>query len=199
MEPNALSLLNLLYLEDEQADAVIAAVGRWCADNECEIGSPRGSHALSLAIGLVKRPNGGDADLLDALAREMAADAPASRPGPVLVVEDEALIALDLEWQLGDSGFEATSFRTSAEARQWLVHNKPAFAIIDVQLKDGPCIELVEALVTLEIPFVVSSALPDEHLPAQFRQGILVPKPCEPAQLSAAFRRCMQARLQGAF
>lgn len=191
MEQSALSLLNLLYLEESQADAVITAVRKWCADNGCEIGSAAGNQALSLAVRLVKCADGGGPDLLAALAREMASVAPAPR-GAVMVVEDEALIALDLEWHLEDGGFETASFSNCGEARQWLAHNEPAFAILDVLLKDGPCIELAEALVARHIPFIVSSALPHDDLPAPFRNGIRVPKPCEPAQLSMAFKRCMQ-------
>ena len=113
-----------------------------------------------------------------------------------MVVEDEVLIALDLEWQLEDSGFEAASFSTCTEARRWLAYNTPTFAILDVLLKDGPCIELAEALVAQDIPFIVSTALQHEDLPAPFQNGLSVPKPCEPAQLSAAFKRCMGPQLQ---
>ncbi len=191
-----MSLLNLLYLEESRADAVITAVRRWCADNRCEIGSPAGNQALSLAVRLAKCADGGSPDLLGALAREMASVAPSARTGPVMVVEDEALIALDLEWQLEKSGYETASFSTCSEARQWLARNTPTFAVLDVLLKDGPCIELAEALVAQDIPFIVSSALQHEDLPAPFQNGVSVPKPCEPAQLSAAFQRCTRGQLQ---
>ncbi|MCV9967808.1 hypothetical protein OIU34_39050 [Pararhizobium sp. BT-229] len=194
-EQSALSLLNLLYLEDDEADAVIKAVRRWCADNGCEMGSEAGSQALSSAVRLVKSEGGSGPGLKNALAREMAMVAPARRLGPVMIVEDEALIALDLEWQLEHSGFETASFSTCAEAKLWLAHNKPAFAILDVQLKEGPCIELAEALVAHDVSFIVSSGLQFEDLPAPFRNGILVKKPCDPAKLSAAFKRCIRPEL----
>ena len=196
MEQSALSLQNLLYLEEPQANAVITAVQRWCADNGCEIGSPTGDQALSLAVRLAKYADGGPPDLLGALTREMASVAPCARPGAVMITEDEALIALDLEWQLEESGYETASFRTCTEARQWLADNTPTFAVLDVLLKDGPCIELAEALVAHDIPFIVSSVLQHEDLPPPFRNGISVPKPCEPAQLSAAFKRCVRPQLQ---
>lgn len=198
MEQSILSLPNLLYLEDKQADAVITATRRWCSDNGCEMGGEAGKQALSLAVRLVKSQGGSGPDLLGALTREMAMIAHIARPGLVMVVEDEALIALDLEWQLEHSGFETVSFSSSAEATQWLAHNKPTFAVLDVQLKEGPCNELAEALVVQDVPFIVSSGLQHEDLPAPFRNGVLVTKPCDSAHLAAAFKRCIESQLQGA-
>ena len=57
----------------------------------------------------------------------------------VVVLEDEALIALDLQDGLQDSGYRvAGTFTTCAEALSWLQTETPDVAILDTVLKDGP-------------------------------------------------------------
>ena len=61
----------------------------------------------------------------------------------VLVLEDEALIALNLQDELQDAGYEvAGPFTTCAAALEWLQTETPDTAILDAALKDGPCREI---------------------------------------------------------
>ena len=88
----------------------------------------------------------------------------------VLVVEDEAIIAMGIEDDLSDAGYNiAGPFSTSAEARSWLASAKPAVAILDTILRDGRCTELAEELQRRGVPFVVYSGQNQrdkERLPA---------------------------------
>ena len=60
----------------------------------------------------------------------------------VLVLEDEALIALNLQDELQDAGYEvAGPFTACSAALEWLQTATPDMAILDATLKDGSCHE----------------------------------------------------------
>jgi CheY-like chemotaxis protein len=71
----------------------------------------------------------------------------------VLLLEDEALIAITLQADLEDAG----PFTTCADALSWLGSNKPDLAILDTVLKDGPCKDVALTLASLDVPFLVYS------------------------------------------
>ena len=76
----------------------------------------------------------------------------------VLLLEDEALIAVALQADLEDAGYAvAGPFVTCAGALEWLATNKPDLAILDTVLKDGPCKEVALRLTRLGVPFLVYS------------------------------------------
>jgi PleD family two-component response regulator len=58
----------------------------------------------------------------------------------VLVLEDEALIAINLQDELQDAGHEvAGPFTACAAALEWLQTATPDMAILDATLNDGSC------------------------------------------------------------
>ena len=84
-------------------------------------------------------------------------DQPA-QSGTVLLLEDEALIAVALQADLEDAGHNvAGPFITCASALDWLTGNKPDLAILDTVLKDGPCKEVALRLTSLGVPVLVYS------------------------------------------
>jgi DNA-binding response OmpR family regulator len=77
----------------------------------------------------------------------------------VLLAEDEAIIAIDLEDALIEAGFAvAGPFSTCAQAEAWLQQGKPDAAILDHELKDGPCDSLISHLSVRGVPIVVFTA-----------------------------------------
>jgi len=77
----------------------------------------------------------------------------------VLLVEDDAIVAIDLEDSLRDGGYAvAGSFSTCAAATKWLETETPDLAVLDVMLSDGPCNELAAELSRRDVPFVVLSS-----------------------------------------
>jgi DNA-binding response OmpR family regulator len=77
----------------------------------------------------------------------------------VLVVEDEAVISLVIAEELFSYGYEvAGPFGRASEALAWLKQNSVDLAIIDYELKDGPCLPLARELRQRRIPFMVFSA-----------------------------------------
>lgn len=81
-----------------------------------------------------------------------------SHSGQVLLLEDEALIAVALQADLEDAGYSvAGPFVTCAGALDWLATNTPDLAILDTVLKDGPCKDVALKLNQQGVPFIVYS------------------------------------------
>lgn len=71
------------------------------------------------------------------------------RPGAhsILILEDEPLIALDLEQIVAEAGFMAVStFTIRQNAKIWLTAHSPDVALIDIFLKDGRYSDVALAL-----------------------------------------------------
>lgn len=95
----------------------------------------------------------------------------------VLVLEDEELISLDLEFALADAGFTVAVARSCAEAADFLADHRPDVAILDVRLRDGECTVAARALLAQDVPFIVHSAFVSSDADEVFRLGTLVNKP----------------------
>ena len=97
--------------------------------------------------------------------------APASDMRRVLLVEDEALVAMVAEESLRIIGFEPTSVRTGAEALAFLGQGPaPALAVIDVGLPDIRGDELAKQVRALapHMPIIVASGYDSAELKQQF-------------------------------
>jgi DNA-binding response OmpR family regulator len=97
----------------------------------------------------------------------------------VLVLEDEALIALNVQDELQDAGYEvAGPFSTCSAALEWLQTTTPDMAILDTTLKDGPCREIALELSRREVPFLIYSGYQeDRQLLSEFDHITWIEKP----------------------
>jgi CheY-like chemotaxis protein len=101
------------------------------------------SHGAAKLLRLAPRPK--------ATARSVSAS-----PRLILVAEDEAIIAIELEDSLRAAGFAvAGPFATCAEAEDWLSNGEPDAAILDHALRDGTCDALVRELARRGVPTVI--------------------------------------------
>jgi DNA-binding response OmpR family regulator len=83
----------------------------------------------------------------------------------VLILEDETMIAMMIEDELADAGYQvAGPFATCNSAFSWLSTNTPDLAVLDTQLPDGSCRDLAVELRRRGIPFVVYSGVTDTHM-----------------------------------
>jgi DNA-binding LytR/AlgR family response regulator len=112
---------------------------------------------------------------------------------PILIVEDEALIALDLAWAIEDAKDEVVGpVATVAEALkllqllQLLQQREIGAAVLDANLLDRDITPVALALIEKHIPFVIHSAIgvPDELRDA-FPDLPQVRKPTPPAVVVA--------------
>jgi DNA-binding response OmpR family regulator len=112
----------------------------------------------------------------------------------ILLLEDEALIAIEVERTLADAQLgPATCLASCAGALTWLETNTPDVAVVDIFLKDGECDEVAEVLVARGVPLVIHtarrSATSDNH--RVFLNGIWICKPSDPSELASAVKACL--------
>src|SRR5262245_60687114 len=117
-------------------------------------------------------------------------------PDDVLIVEDDAIIALDFEDRI--LGFGVKTVRTAGSvvrAFELIAHRAPDFALLDIGLAAGNSFAVAERLHAMQIPFVFitgySSAV---GLPSALNGAPTLPKPCTTELLEAALRRARRDR-----
>jgi CheY-like chemotaxis protein len=96
----------------------------------------------------------------------------------VLVAENEALVSMLTVDELVDAGYlVAGPFDSCVDATQWLKSNTPGLAILDHELRDGPCTEVAIELRRRGVPFVALTGSHPEDLPEVLRQSPKLLKP----------------------
>ncbi len=109
----------------------------------------------------------------------------------LLVVEDELLVALDIEIILSDAGLIVIGPASSAEeALELIAGSPPDAALIDANLSGEPIDAVAQALSELGIPFAYVTGYDRENLPPDHPAPI-VSKPFDADQLLAAARRLL--------
>jgi DNA-binding response OmpR family regulator len=84
-----------------------------------------------------------------------AESAPPAGP-KVLLVEDDGLIAMDLEVVVQEAGCDVLGpCATVADALTLLAAGRPDAALLDVGLPDGPTLPVAEALAAAGVPFAL--------------------------------------------
>jgi DNA-binding response OmpR family regulator len=113
----------------------------------------------------------------------------------VLLAEDEAIIAIELEATLSEAGFAvAGPFATCAQAEAWLRSGAPDAAILDHELKDGPCDALIADLARRGVPTIVFTGdAPPKPASPPATTAAWVAKPISFPALLGELRRRMQA------
>jgi DNA-binding response OmpR family regulator len=107
----------------------------------------------------------------------------------VLVVEDEAILAIDLAEQLTQAGFRVVGPAPSvAKALKLIVEVGCDVAVLDVNLRNETAEPVARELRSRRTPFLFLSAASRDHLPIGFNEEVLLPKPARPAVLVAALQ-----------
>jgi DNA-binding response OmpR family regulator len=112
----------------------------------------------------------------------------------VLVVEDDALIGLDISHQLLDAGFDVVGPATSvARALRLIGENGCDVAVLDVNLGAETAEPVARELRARGTPFVVLSGYSsDQHAPG-FGGAPTLSKPARSEELVATLRNCAAA------
>ncbi|MBY5645073.1 response regulator [Rhizobium leguminosarum] len=113
----------------------------------------------------------------------------------ILLMEDEIIIAMDVEDTLHRAGFHQIETVSSCQAaEEWLTANDPDLVVMDVELKDGIAGAIARSLRDRHIPFIVYTGAQQKVHPdaAAFSEGVWLEKPCEPATLLTEIRRCIR-------
>lgn len=108
----------------------------------------------------------------------------------ILVVEDEALVAMLVEDALLDAGALVIGpAATVAEALALLEHETPDAAVLDLNLAGETSTPVADALALRGIPFVVATGYGADGLPAGHITVPVLAKPYDPDDLTAALVR----------
>ena len=115
-------------------------------------------------------------------------------PSHVMVVEDDAVLALAIEQTLRDAGVvEVEICATTTQAMKALAANKPELVILDVHLADSDdgwaIAELVESLKPKAPQIIFSTGAPQDIPDRIAELGQVLAKPYEPEQLIALIRQ----------
>jgi CheY-like chemotaxis protein len=102
----------------------------------------------------------------------------------ILIVEDEPMIALDLQDFLVDAGFEVVAVAGRLDKALALIENVDVdVAVVDANLAGVSASPAAAALVTRGVPFVVLSGYSLAQQQDAFPGGHFLQKPCRPARL----------------
>lgn len=113
--------------------------------------------------GIMERPAAEVQDLLDSAGREIASQLRTE----VLIIEDEPIIAMDLEAMVNDLGHSVLRIaRTRQEAVNAIADHAPGLVLADIQLADGSSgLDAVnEILAVCNVPVVFITAYPERLL-----------------------------------
>ncbi|QKV19028.1 response regulator [Oricola thermophila] len=130
-------------------------------------------------------------ELLDRAHRDIAAQV-ATR---VLIIEDEPLIAMDIQAMVEDLGHTVTGIaRTHDEAVGMFGEERPGIVLADIQLADGSSgLDAVnEMLRQISVPVIFITAFPEKLLSGERPEpAFLVTKPFEPSAVSALISQAL--------
>ncbi len=108
----------------------------------------------------------------------------------VLIVEDEALLAIDLASVLEDAGFEVVGPATSVTQALKLVDGPGCdFAILDVNLHDETSEMVAVALRKQGTPFVFLTGISKDHALSWFGDVAILAKPARSETIIDAVQR----------
>ncbi|MGQ0671523.1 MAG: response regulator [Hyphomicrobium sp.] len=129
--------------------------------------------------------------LVDTAGKEIAEQIAAR----VLIIEDEPLIALDIETLVTDIGHEVVGVaKTRTEATAMARKTRPGLVLADIKLADGSSgIDAVnEILQDISVPVVFITAYPERLLTGQRAEPtFLVTKPFKPEMVKAVISQAL--------
>ena len=106
----------------------------------------------------------------------------------VLIVEDDPLIAMDLESIAAEAGAISVACASVREALACLEAHDYALALLDIDVSDGQTFSIARLLRERGVPVCFVSALRRVDIPAELADMPLLPKPYRAAELRETIR-----------
>jgi len=113
----------------------------------------------------------------------------------ILIVEDEPLIAIDIQRSFEAAGARVVAERTLQRALVAAEDADLSAAVIDHALGDGDSAPLCERLKQRDIPFVLHSGF--SNLEGACNDGVVVDKPARPEMLVTTVEGLLRSRPTG--
>ncbi len=140
---------------------------------------------------ILRRSEADVLELIDEAGREIA-DLIAAR---IMIIEDEPLIAMDIEALVSDLGHQVTGIAaTRQEAISLASRTKPEMVLADIQLADGSSgVDAVNDILTsMNVPVVFITAYPERLLTGERPEpAFLVTKPFKPEMVKAVISQAL--------
>lgn len=129
--------------------------------------------------------------LVDEAGRELAADMATE----ILIIEDESVIAMDLESLVEGLGHSVIGIaRTHKEALKLAETKRPGLILADIQLADGSSgLDAVNDLLkSFSVPVIFITAYPERFLTGERPEpAFLIAKPFQPVNVSAVISQAL--------
>jgi DNA-binding response OmpR family regulator len=107
----------------------------------------------------------------------------------IMIIEDEPMIALDLQDLLEDAGFAVVGVAGKLEKALALIEGAEFdAAIVDANLGGVSSSPAAAALAARRLPFIVLSGYSLKQQEAAFPEALYIQKPCRPEQLINALK-----------
>ncbi|MBN8808366.1 MAG: response regulator [Sphingomonas sp.] len=136
-----------------------------------------------------------DADSVDALVAEALAEIEKQTRARVLIIEDEPIIAMDIETIVRDLGHDVTSVAvTRDEAVASAMADRPGLVLADIQLADDSSgIDAVKDILTeFQVPVIFITAFPERLLTGERPEPtFLITKPFQRSTVKAAISQAL--------
>ena len=136
-----------------------------------------------------------DPDRIDHMLDEASREVSRQVATEIMIIEDEPLIAMDIEQMVTDLGHTVTGIaRTHAEALALFERTAPRMVLADIQLADGNSgIDAVnDILKSASIPVVFITAFPERLLTGERPEpAFLVTKPFNPDMVKALISQAL--------
>ncbi|HEU4804704.1 MAG TPA: response regulator [Nitrobacter sp.] len=134
-------------------------------------------------------------DVMDPIVPDSPAGLPARIPGDVLIVEDDAIIALDIAQTLAEFGVASCRIASNVtQALAMIAERAPDFALLDIGLSEEKSFAVATRLAALKTPFAfVTGYSSEQAFPPEYSDRTKLSKPFSRDELFAvlaAWRSC---------
>ena len=134
-------------------------------------------------------------DEIDRLIKKAQTEIDAELATQVLIIEDEPVIASDIEALVKELGHEVLEVAaTRTEALEAIGRNKPGLVLADIQLADGSSgIDAVKDILSrFDVPVIFITAFPERLLTGERPEPtFLITKPFQPETVKAAIGQAL--------
>jgi DNA-binding response OmpR family regulator len=106
----------------------------------------------------------------------------------VLILEDEPIIAMDLESTISEDEPAAFTVTRSVAGTEEVLHERFDIVFLDIDTADGRVFDIAHELSQRNVPLVFMSGFSKLKVPAPLLGVPCIPKPFRPAQIERALR-----------
>jgi CheY-like chemotaxis protein len=111
----------------------------------------------------------------------------------ILVLEDEALVRLDVTSILRGSGARVRSAQSVEDALLAIQTETLSAAVLDLKIHDGDCSEVVDRLAERGVPMIFHTGYATAHVSSKWPGVAVLGKPVTPTQMVDAVAELLAA------